>query len=86
MWEDARLPDRCATMIDEGNMRQKNWRVAIVGIVLLVAAPAFFFFFLSMAPKSNDPAALMQTVGQVSGVVGAIGLVMLLFGLIGKKR
>ena len=58
----------------------------IVGIVLLMAAPAFFFFFLSIAPKSNDPAVLMQTVGQVSGVVGAIGLVMLLFGLVGKKR
>jgi hypothetical protein len=29
---------------------------------------------------------LMQTVGQVSGAVGAIGLVMLLFGLAGKKR
>jgi len=66
-------------------MRQKNWRLVIVGIVLILAAPAFFFFFLGTAPKSNDPAALMQTVGQVSGVVGGIGLVMLIFGLIGKK-
>ena len=67
-------------------MRQKNMRLVIVGVVLMVAAPAFFFFFLNMASKSNDPAALMQTVGQVAGVVGAIGLVMLVFGLVGKKR
>jgi hypothetical protein len=66
-------------------MHQKNMRLVIVGVVLMLAAPAFFFFFLSMAPKSNDPAALMQTVGQVSGVVGAIGFIMLVFGLVGKK-
>jgi predicted permease len=67
-------------------MRQRNWRLVIVGVVLVLAVPAFFFYFLGKAPKSNDPAALMQTVGQVAGVVGAIGLVMLIFGLIGKKR
>jgi len=27
----------------------------------------------------------MQTVGQVSGVVGGISIVMIIFGLIGKK-
>jgi hypothetical protein len=69
----------------EQSMRQKNIRLVIVGVVLVLAAPAFFFFFLNMAPKSNDPAALIQTVGQVAGVVGAIGLVMLVFGLIGKN-
>jgi hypothetical protein len=67
-------------------MRQKNWRLVIVGAVLILAAPTFFFFMLTLTPKSNDPAALMQTVGQVSGVVGALGLVMLIVGLIGKKR
>ena len=67
-------------------MRQKNMRLVIVGVVLMLAAPAFFVFFLSIAQKSNDPATLMQTVGQVSGVVGAIGLFMLVFGLIWKKR
>jgi nitrate reductase gamma subunit len=66
-------------------MRRKNWRLVIVGFVLVLAAPAFFLFFLSIASKSNDPAALMQTVGQVAGVVGAIGLVMLVIGLIGRK-
>ena len=66
-------------------MRQKNWRVVIVGIVLMIAAAGFFLFMLGIAPKSNDPAALMQTVGEVSGVVGAISLVMIVVGLIGKK-
>jgi hypothetical protein len=28
---------------------------------------------------------MMETVGQVSGVVGAIGLFMLIFGLVGRK-
>ncbi len=67
-------------------MRAKNWRLVIVGAVLILAAPAFFFFMLTMAPKSNDPAALMQTGGRVAGVVGGLGLVMLVVGLIGRKR
>jgi hypothetical protein len=67
-------------------MRQKNMRLVIVGVVLMLAAPAFFFYFLSIASKSNNPAALMQTVGQVSGVGGGIGLVMLVIGLVGRKR
>jgi hypothetical protein len=67
-------------------MRQRNMRHVIVGVVLILAAPTFFFYFLSIASKSNDPAALMQTVGQVSGVVGGIGLVMLVIGLVGRKR
>ena len=65
-------------------MRQKNMRLVIVGVVSMSAAPAFFVFCLSIAQKSNDPTTLMQTVGQVSGVVGALGL--LVIGLIGKKR
>ncbi len=66
-------------------MRQKNMRVVITGAVLLVLAAAFFLFMMTMAPKSNDPRALMETVGQVSGVVGGIAIVMMIFGLIGKK-
>ena len=67
------------------NVRQKNMRLVIVGAVLMAAAPVFFFYFLSISSKSNDAVALMQTVGQVSGVVGVIGLVMLVIGLLGKK-
>ncbi len=66
-------------------MRQKNWRVIIVGAVLLVLAAAFFLFMMTIAPKSNDPVALMQIVGQVSGAVAGLSLVMIVFGLIGKK-
>ena len=40
---------------------------------------------MGMAPKSNDPVTMMRTVGQVSGAVGAISIVMIIFGLIGKK-
>ena len=53
-------------------MRRKNWRIVIVGLVLIVVALVFFFFMLSVASKSNDPVALMQTVGTVAGVVGGI--------------
>jgi hypothetical protein len=66
-------------------MRQRNWRLIIVGVVLIAASAGFFFCMGTMAPRSNDPVALMQTVGQVSGVVGAIAVLMIIFGLIGKK-
>jgi hypothetical protein len=51
----------------------------------VLAAGAFFFGMETTAPRSNNPVALMQTVGQVSGVVGALGLVMLAYGLVGRK-
>jgi hypothetical protein len=66
-------------------MRRKNWRILIVGFVLIVLALGFYFFMLSIASTSNDPATLMQTVGTVSGVVVGISLVMVILGLIGKK-
>jgi heme/copper-type cytochrome/quinol oxidase subunit 4 len=66
-------------------MRRKNWRIVIVGLVLIVLALAFFLFMMSIAPKSNDPVALMQTVGTVVGAVGGISLVMIIIGLIGKR-
>lgn len=66
-------------------MRQKNWRVVIVGGVLLALAVLFFVFMMGMAPKSNDPVALMQTVGTVTGVVSAIAITMMVFGYIGRK-
>ena len=66
-------------------MRRRNWRLIIVGVALIGAAAGFFAYMAALAPKSNDPAVMMQTVGQVSGVVCGIALVMLLFGLIGKR-
>jgi len=66
-------------------MRRKNWRIVVVGVVLIVMALAFYFYMLSIASKSNDPVALMQTVGQVAGVVGGLSFTMIIIGLIGKK-
>jgi hypothetical protein len=66
-------------------MRQKNLRVIYTGIALLVAAVLFFLYMSGMAPKSNDPKALMETVGQVSGVVAGISIAMIAFGWLGKK-
>jgi hypothetical protein len=62
-------------------MRKRNWRLIIVGVVLLGTAGLFFLAI----PRSNDPAALMSTVGQVSGAVGGISMAMIIVGLIGKK-
>ena len=66
-------------------MRQKNWRVVIVGIILIVLGVLFYLFMLSTASKSNDPVALMRTVGTVSGVVCGLAVAMIVVGLIGKK-
>ena len=66
-------------------MRRKNWRIIIVGFVLIVLALGFYFFMLSIASASTDPAALMQTVGTVAGAAVGISLVMIIIGLIGKK-
>ncbi len=64
-----------------------NLRVVITGAVMIVAAAMFFYAMgAALAPKSNDPAAMMQTVGTVSGAVGGIGLVMVLFGALRRKR
>jgi hypothetical protein len=66
-------------------MRRKNWRIVIVGFVLMIIAAGFYLFMLSIASKSNNPAALMQTVGQVAGAVVGLSVVMIIIGLIGKK-
>ena len=67
-------------------MRKTNWRLVIVGGVLVLLAFGFFIFMAGIAGRSNDPATLMQTVGTVSGVVGAISAVMAIVGLLGRRR
>jgi hypothetical protein len=67
-------------------MRQTNWRLVIVGAVLIVLAAGFFFYMMGLAPHSNDPKTLMQTVGTVSGAVAGLSLAMIVIGLIGRKR
>ena len=66
-------------------MRQRNWRLVIVGGVLAGLAVVFFLYMQSIRASSNDPQALMTTVGQVSGAVIGISVVMIIFGLIGRK-
>jgi hypothetical protein len=63
-----------------------NLRVLLTGVVMIVAALGFFFYMKTFMPRSNDPAEMMQIVGEVSGFVGALGLVMIVFGLFRKKR
>jgi TRAP-type mannitol/chloroaromatic compound transport system permease large subunit len=66
-------------------MRRRNWRFVICGGTLILAAGAFFLYMETLMPRSNDPAAMMQTVGQCSGIVAGIALALLIFGLIGRK-
>ena len=66
-------------------MRQRKWRAVFGGVFLIVVSLVFFFYMLSIASHSNDPAALMLTVGGVSGVLGGLALALILIGLIGKK-
>jgi hypothetical protein len=66
-------------------MRKRNWRLVAVGVLLLALAILFFLAMRDMAPWSNDPTTLMRTIGQVSGAVGGISIVMIVFGLIGRK-
>jgi len=66
-------------------MRKKNWRLVFTGLLFLVLAAAFFFLMLTLAPQSTDPAELLRLSGQVSGAVGGVSVVLILYGLIGKK-
>jgi hypothetical protein len=66
-------------------VRQKNWRVVGAGALLLVLAVGFFVVMMGMAARSNDPAGLMQTVGEVTGVGGGISAMMIALGMIGRR-
>jgi hypothetical protein len=66
-------------------MRRKNWRMVVVGFVLIVIAAAFYFFMRSIASTSNDAVSLMETVGTVAGFMVGLSVVMIVVGLIGKK-
>ena len=63
-----------------------NLRVVFTGAGLIVLAAAFFFYMTTMTPQSNDPEAMMRTVGVVSGAAAGLGGVMILFGLLRRKR
>ena len=66
-------------------MRQKNLRVVLTGVFLIVLAAGFFLYMLTLAPKSNDAAEMMRTVGMVSGAAGGLAVAMIIVGLIGRR-
>lgn len=66
-------------------MRRRNWRFVTTGFLFIILAAGFFFFMSLMAPQSTDPAEMMRIVGQASGVVIGISVVLIILGLIGKK-
>lgn len=66
-------------------MRRRNWRVVILGFILIALSAGFFFFMLTIAPQSTDPVEMMRTVGNASGVVAGVSVAMIIMGLIGKK-
>ena len=71
--------------VNSTDKRNPNWRLVIVGLVMVVLAIAFFAGMGLTASHSNDPVTLMQTVGTVSGFVGALGVAMAVFGFIGRR-
>jgi hypothetical protein len=77
----VRRPVGATVELARGVLRD-TWRMP----VLVVLAAAFFLVLAAISPKSNDPAALMETVGPVSGVLVGLGFVMMIFGLIGKRQ
>jgi tellurite resistance protein TehA-like permease len=70
---------------DDGTMRRRNLRVVMVGAVLIFLATVFFLIMAAISVKSNDPAALIDTVGQVSGALVSLGFVMIILGMIGTR-
>ena len=87
---DVRLGDRFPESGYPSNQKEKtmparNTRFIVVGAVMIGAAVGFFLYMASAAGSSNDPQALMQTVGQVSGAIGGIGAVMIVLGALGRN-
>jgi hypothetical protein len=66
-------------------MRRKNWRMINGGIFFIILAVGFFFYMTSFIPRSNDPKGMMEIVGQVSGFVVGISVLLIVVGFIGKK-
>jgi hypothetical protein len=66
-------------------MRQRNWRLLAVGVLLLGFAVAFFFVLLGVTPRSSDTAEMLKRVGQIAGGIGGVGVALAIIGLIGKK-
>jgi MYXO-CTERM domain-containing protein len=63
-----------------------NKRVIAIGAAMTALGIGFFLYMLTLAPRSNDPTAMVQAVGEASGGVGAIGLVMIVVGAFRRRR
>lgn len=66
-------------------MRQRNWRLVIVGIFFIVIAFAIFIFVPSLGAYSTDPVEFTRLIGQISQFVIGISVALIIFGLIGTK-
>jgi hypothetical protein len=66
-------------------MRQRNWRLVIVGIFFIVIGFAIFLFVPSLGVYSTDPVEFTRLIGQVAQFVIGVSVALIIFGLIGKK-
>lgn len=67
-------------------MRQRNWRLVIVGIFFIVVAFAIFLFVPSLGAYSTDPVEFTRIIGNVSEVIIGVSVALIVFGLIGTKK
>ena len=66
-------------------MRQRNWRLVVLGIFFIVIGFAIFLFVPSLGAYSTDPVEFTRLIGQVAQVVIGVSVAMIIFGLIGAK-
>ena len=67
-------------------MRRRNWRLALAGALLIMFAGIFVWIMTGLAPNSTDPVEFMRLVGMIAGASAGLGVVIVLVGLVGKKR
>jgi len=63
-----------------------NLRVVAAGVLLIALAAGFFGYMTSLAPRSNDPAEMLRVVGMTAGGAAGIGFVMVIVGILRRKR
>lgn len=66
-------------------MRQRNWRLVIVGIFFIVVGFAVFLFVPSLGAFSTDPVEFTRLIGQIAQFIIGVSVALIIFGLIGKK-
>lgn len=66
-------------------MRQRNWRLVIVGIFFIILAFAIFIIVPSLGVYSTDPVEFTRLIGRISEIIIAVSVALIIFGLIGTK-